>query len=238
MCATNQTQQTPEKSCYMNPLINLPKLTTVKSILLLLLPVYLFLVSEAGYARHTAIVIDADTGNILHEVEANQPWYPASLTKVMTLYMTFEALRAGQIQLGSILTASDHAASQPKSKLGLRRGESLNTRDAILAVITRSANDAAVVLAEAVGGTEDNFAAMMTARARSLGMNNTRFMNATGLPNNWQVTTSRDLALLAWRIQRDFPSYYQYSLPMNFITRAKRCVPSMPLPPSILAQKA
>ncbi len=194
----------------MNPLINLPKLTTVKSILLLLLPVYLFLVSEASYARHTAIVIDADTGNILHEVEANQPWYPASLTKVMTLYMTFEALRAGQIQLGSILTASDHAASQPKSKLGLRRGESLNTRDAILAVITRSANDAAVVLAEAVGGTEDNFAAMMTARARSLGMNNTRFMNATGLPNNWQVTTSRDLALLAWRIQRDFPSYYQY----------------------------
>lgn len=182
----------------------------MKSFLLFLLPVYLFLVSETCFARHAAIVIDADTGNVLHEIEANQPWYPASLTKVMTLYMTFEALKSGQIQLGSLLKASDHASRQPKSKLGLRRGETLTTRDAILAVITRSANDAAVVLAEAVGGTEDNFAAMMTVRARSLGMNNTRFMNATGLPNNWQLTTARDLALLAWKIHRDFPSYYQY----------------------------
>ena len=184
----------------------------MKSFLLFLLPVYLFLVSEASIARHAAIVIDADTGTVLHEVEANQPWYPASLTKVMTLYMTFEALESGQIQLGSILKGSTYQKIplKPKSKLGLRRGEKLTTRDAILAVITRSANDAAVVLAEAVGGTEDNFAAMMTVRARSLGMNNTRFMNATGLPNNWQITTARDLALLAWKIQRDFPSYYQY----------------------------
>jgi D-alanyl-D-alanine carboxypeptidase len=182
----------------------------VKSLLLFLLPVYLFFVSEVSYARYAAIVIDAETGSILHEVESNQPWYPASLTKVMTLYMTFEAVKSGQLQLGSLVKVSDHASRQPKSKLGLRRGEKLTVRDAILAVITRSANDAAVVLAEAVGGNEDNFAAMMTARARSLGMNNSRFMNATGLPNNWQITTSRDLALLAWKIRRDFPSFYPY----------------------------
>lgn len=176
----------------------------------ILISILLFFVSGTSYGRHATIVIDADNGNILHEAEANQLWFPASLTKVMTLYMTFDALKEGQISLQDVLTASWHAARQPNSKLGLRQGERLTIRDAILAVITRSANDAAVVLGEELGGSEENFGAMMTAKARSLGMSSTRFMNATGLPDDLQVTTARDLAILAWRIQRDFPVYYRF----------------------------
>jgi D-alanyl-D-alanine carboxypeptidase len=188
----------------------------VKFTQLILIPVLLFFVSGISYGRHAAIVIDADNGSILHELEANQRWFPASLTKVMTLYMTFDALKEGQLSLQDVLTASSHAARQPNSKLGLRQGEKLTVRDAILAVITRSANDAAVVLGEELGGTEENFGAMMTAKAHSLGMSSTRFMNATGLPNDLQVTTSRDLAVLAWRIQRDFPVYYQFFSAQSF----------------------
>ncbi len=185
-------------------------MTKVKLTLLILNVVWLFTVSEASYARHAAIIIDADNGNVLHEIEATQSWYPASLTKLMTLYMTFEALKAGQIQLHETLTASTHASQQPNSKLGLRRGEHLTVEDAILAIITRSANDASVVLAEYLGETEQNFAANMTSRAHSLGMYNSHFMNATGLPNDWQVTTPRDMAILAWKAQRTFPEYYHY----------------------------
>lgn len=191
-------------------------MTKVKLTLLILNAVWLFAVSEAGYARHAAIIIDADNGNILHEIEATQSWYPASLTKLMTLYMTFDALRAGQIHLHDSMTASTHASQQPNSKLGLRRGEHLTVEDAILAIITRSANDASVVLAEHLGDTEENFAANMTEKAHSLGMYNTHFMNATGLPNNWQVTTSRDMAVLAWKAQRNFPEYYHYFAAHSF----------------------
>lgn len=143
-------------------------------------------------------------------MEATQSWYPASLTKLMTLYMTFDALKTGEIHLHDTLTASTHASQQPNSKLGLRRGEHLTVEDAILAIITRSANDASVVLAEQLGDTEQNFAVAMTEKAHSLGMYNSHFMNATGLPNNWQVTTSRDMAVLAWKAQRNFPEYYHY----------------------------
>lgn len=185
-------------------------MTKVKLTLLILNAVWLFAVSEASYGRHAAIIIDADNGNVLHEIEATQSWYPASLTKLMTLYMTFDALRAGEISLHETLTASAHASQQPNSKLGLRRGEHLTVEDAILAIITRSANDASVVLAEHLGGTEENFATTMTAKAHSLGMYNSHFMNATGLPNNWQVSTPRDMAVLAWKAQRNFPEYYHY----------------------------
>jgi D-alanyl-D-alanine carboxypeptidase len=185
-------------------------MTKVKLTLLVLNIVWLFAVSEVSYGRHAAIIIDADNGNILHEVEATQSWYPASLTKLMTLYMTFDALKSGQIHLHDTLTASTHASQQPNSKLGLRRGEHLTVEDAILAIITRSANDASVVLAEHLGDTEENFAVKMTEKAHSLGMYNSHFMNATGLPNNWQVTTSRDMAVLAWKAQRNFPEYYHY----------------------------
>ncbi len=191
-------------------------MTKVKLTLLILNALCLFVASEASYGRHAAIIIDADNGNVLHEVEATQPWYPASLTKLMTLYMTFEALKAGQISLHETLTASAHASQQPNSKLGLRRGEHLTVEDAILAIITRSANDASVVLAEHLGETEQNFAANMTSRAHSLGMYNSHFMNATGLPNNWQVTTSRDMAILAWKAQRHFPEYYHYFAAHSF----------------------
>lgn len=191
-------------------------MTKVKLALLILNTVWLFLVSETSYARHAAIIIDADNGNVLHEVEATQSWYPASLTKLMTLYMTFDALKAGQIHLHDTLTASTHASKQPNSKLGLRRGEHLTVEDAILAIITRSANDASVVLAEHLGNTEEDFAVNMTAKAHSLGMYNSHFMNSTGLPNNWQVTTSRDMAVLAWKTQRNFPEYYHYFAAHSF----------------------
>jgi D-alanyl-D-alanine carboxypeptidase len=191
-------------------------MTKVKLALLILNIVWLFAVSEASYGRHAAIIIDADNGNILHQVDATQSWYPASLTKLMTLYMTFDALKAGQIHLHDTLTASNHASQQPNSKLGLRRNEHLTVEDAILAIITRSANDASVVLAEHLSGTEENFAVNMTEKAQSLGMFNTHFMNATGLPNNWQVTTSRDMAVLAWKAQRNFPEYYHYFAAHSF----------------------
>lgn len=185
-------------------------MTKVKLALLILNAVCLLAMSEVSYGRHAAIIIDADNGNVLHEVEATQSWYPASLTKLMTLYMAFDALKAGQIHLHDTLTASTHASQQPNSKLGLRRGEHLTVEDAILAIITRSANDASVVLAEHLSDSEDNFAVNMTEKAQSLGMYNSHFMNATGLPNNWQVTTPRDMAVLAWKAQRNFPEYYHY----------------------------
>ncbi|MEY3759681.1 MAG: hypothetical protein RIR39_1172 [Pseudomonadota bacterium] len=185
-------------------------MNTVKSILLILMSVWLLMVPASSYGQHAAIIIDADNGSVLHEENATHSWYPASLTKVMTLYMAFDALQAGQIHLYDTLRASRHAALQPNSKLGLRQGETLTVQDAILALITRSANDAAVVLAEHLGGTEESFAVKMTSKAHSLGMYDTHFMNATGLPHQWQVTTSRDMAMLAWKTQRNFPDYYPY----------------------------
>jgi D-alanyl-D-alanine carboxypeptidase len=196
-------------------------MNTVKSILLILMPVWLLLVPVSSYGRHAAIMIDADNGSVLHEVNATHSWYPASLTKVMTLYMAFDALKAGQIHLYDTLRASYHAARQPTSKLGLRQGETLTVEDAILAVITRSANDAAVVLAEHLGGTEESFAVKMTTRAHTLGMYDTHFMNATGLPHQWQVTTSRDMAILAWKIQRNFPDYYPYFSAHSFYYKGR-----------------
>ena len=176
----------------------------------LILLVFLFLISGVSYGRHAAILIDADNGNVLHELEATHAWYPASLTKVMTLYMIFEALKAGNIHLYDTVITSRHASLQPNSKLGLRFGEGLTVQEAILATITRSANDAAVALAEYLEGTEENFAIKMTAKAHALGMYDTHFMNATGLPHEWQVTTARDMVILAWKIQRNFPSYYPF----------------------------
>jgi D-alanyl-D-alanine carboxypeptidase len=192
-------------------------MSKVKSFFIVLLAFGAVLMTDSASARYAAIMIDAENGNVLHEINATQPWYPASLTKVMTLYMTFEALTTGRIRLHDSISASYHASRQPQSKLGLRAGETLTVEEAIFAVITRSANDAAVVLGEHLGGTEEAFAAQMTAKARQLGMYNTRFMNATGLPNNLQVTTSRDLALLAWKIMSNFPNYYPYFASPGFV---------------------
>lgn len=191
---------------------------TVKSIRFITVSVCLLFVSHLSHARHAEILIDATTGNVLHQVEATQSWYPASLTKLMTIYMALDAINAGKIQLQDPITASYHAARQPQSKLGLHAGETITVEEAILALVTRSANDAAVALAEHIGGTEESFAVKMTEKAHILGMYDTHFMNATGLPHTWQVSTARDLGLLAWRTLHDFPDYYPYfsAHSMNF----------------------
>lgn len=190
-----------------------------KPILLFLLPLCLALFSTAGHAGHAAILIEADSGRILNEVDATHSWFPASLTKVMTLYMAFNALNQRQISLHDTVIASPHAARQPNSKLGLRTGERITVQEAILAIITRSANDAAVALGEHLGGNEENFATKMTAKAHAIGMYDSHFMNATGLPHPWQVTTARDMALLAWRVLHDFPQFYGYFSAHSFYFR-------------------
>ena len=161
-------------------------------------------------ARYAAVVIDADSGQVMYENEAAQRWYPASLTKVMTLYMIFSALESGQLKLNDILTVSKHAAMQPNSRLGLRHGQTISVEQAIMGVTTRSANDAAVLLAETVGGSEARFAAMMTNQAKHLGMSNSSFENASGLPDEGQISSARDLAILSATLIHRFPQYYPY----------------------------
>lgn len=160
--------------------------------------------------RYAAIVIDAETREVLHQDAADEQRFPASLTKMMTLYMLFEAMERGEVSLEDRIVASRHAARQPPSRLGVRRGDSLSVEQAIGALVVQSANDVAVMVGERLGGTEANFAEQMTARARQLGMANTRFMNASGLPNPHIRTTARDMATLSLALWRDFPQYYHY----------------------------
>ncbi len=176
----------------------------------------------AGWKRGTAaIVVDGNTGKVLYEENADSLRHPASLTKIMTLYMLFEQLQAGRLKLDSDLPVSAHAASQSPTKLNLRPGSTIEVEDAIKAVVTRSANDAAVVIGEAIGGTESNFAEMMTRKARALGMSNTTFRNASGLPNPGQVTTARDLSILGRAIQDRFPREYRYFSTRAFVYRGE-----------------
>lgn len=161
-------------------------------------------------SKYSSIVIEYETGRILHAVDPDQQSYPASLTKMMTLYLTFEALTQRRANLEQRLTVSEHAAAMEPSKLGLRPGTSIRLEDALLGLVTLSANDAAVVLGEALGGSEPNFARIMTMKARALGMTRTTFANASGLPNPDQVSTARDMALLGRALIRDFPRYYPY----------------------------
>lgn len=157
-----------------------------------------------------SIIIDANSGSTLQATSADSLRHPASLTKIMTLYMLFERLESGKIKLDSTMDVSAHASSQAPTKLGLRPGQSIRVEDAIKGLVTRSANDAAVVIAEAIGGSEDNFAKAMTRKARALGMSKTVYMNASGLPDEDQVTTARDQATLGRAIQDRFPKYYRY----------------------------
>ena len=176
-----------------------------------------FLVAVAGItilsapvsAKYASIVVDADTGRVLHSVNADTRNYPASLTKIMTLFMTFEAIRDGRLGLHQKLTTSYTAQSRQPSKLGLRKGQKITVKDAITALITKSANDVATVLAEAMGGTERKFAVKMTRRARQLGMSRTTFKNASGLPNRGQLSTARDMATLGLALMRTFPREYR-----------------------------
>jgi D-alanyl-D-alanine carboxypeptidase len=154
--------------------------------------------------------MDAETGTVLHAANADTRNYPASLTKMMTLYMTFEALDRGRLSLHQRLPVSQRAQGMTPSKLYLRAGRTIRVEDAVLALVTKSANDAAVVLAEALGGEEWKFARMMTKRARELGMRRTTFRNASGLPNRHQLSTARDMATLSRALIYDYPHYYHY----------------------------
>ena len=169
--------------------------------------------------RYAAIVIDVESGDVLHSANADATRYPASLTKMMTLYMLFEALEEGSLRLDQPLPVSSRAAAMPASKLWLQAGSSISVEDAIKALVVRSANDVAVVVAEALGGSEGNFADMMTRRARELGMESTVFRNASGLPDNRQVTTARDMATLSIRVMQDFPQHYHYFSTQSFTYR-------------------
>jgi D-alanyl-D-alanine carboxypeptidase len=172
--------------------------------------------------RYADIVVDANTGDVLHATNADAIRHPASLTKIMTLYMLFERLDSGRVRLDSQMEVSAHAASQAPTKLGVRPGQTLMVEDAIKALVTKSANDAAVVVAEYLGGSEDEFAKMMTRKARALRMSRTVYKNASGLPDAGQVTTARDQALLGLAIQDRFPRYYRYFATESFAYRGMR----------------
>ncbi len=194
----------------------LPQLAAVPVILLGAL---LATPAQAGYA---AIVIDADTGRVLHSRNADTRNYPASLTKMMTLFLTFEALEHGTLKLDQRLRVSKRAAGQPASKLGLKAGTTITVEDAIRAITIKSANDVATVIAEALGGTEIKFSKMMTKRARALGMKRTSFRNASGLPNRRQLSTARDMSILARALIERFPNYYGYFSEASFQYNGKK----------------
>ena len=157
--------------------------------------------ADAANSKYASLVMDADTGRVLHSVNADQRLHPASLTKMMTLFLVFDALDTGRLTPNQRLPVSAYAAQQSPSKLGLVEGDTIRVDEAVLAMITKSANDVAVVAAEALGGTESNFALMMTARARKLGMDQTTFRNASGLPIDGQASTAMDMAILARALQ-------------------------------------
>jgi D-alanyl-D-alanine carboxypeptidase len=171
---------------------------------------------HADTRRYAAFVADANTGDVLHSRLADARRYPASLTKMMTLYLLFEAIEAGELSLSDTLTASRIAASQQPSNLNLSPGDTISVETAIRALVIKSANDVAVIVAEQLGTTERAFAVEMTARARELGLSNTTFRNASGLPNSRQVTTARDMARLTLALRRDFPQYMSYFSERSF----------------------
>lgn len=158
--------------------------------------------------RYASIIVDMDNQEIIHARQIDEARFPASLTKIMTLYLTFDALDQGRLKIDQWLPVSAYAASQPPTKLGLKAGQKVLVRDAINALIIRSSNDAAMVLAEAIGGSEQNFAAQMTQRAHQLGMQRTIFRNPHGLPHSEHRSTARDMAKLANALIRDHRSYY------------------------------
>jgi D-alanyl-D-alanine carboxypeptidase len=178
--------------------------------------------AAASASGGAAIVVDAKTGKVLYSENPDTRRFPASLTKMMTLYLLFERLDAGKVSLMSRIPISAHAAAQAPSKLGLKPGSTISVRDAIYAVVTRSANDIAVAIGEYVGGSEDAFAVRMTAKARELGMNNTIFRNASGLPNPGQVTTARDMATLGRALQDRFPGYFKFFATPSFVFNGHR----------------
>ncbi len=169
-----------------------------------------------------AIVVDMNTGHILYSQDPDRLRSPASLTKIMTLYILFGYLKTGKMTLDTELAVTPHAARQAPTKLGLKSGATIRTSDAIKGLITKSANDAAAVVAENIAGTEEDFARLMTQTARTIGMKNTVFRNASGLPNPEQLTTARDMAILASHVIRDYPEYYGHFETRYFTYKGQR----------------
>ena len=160
--------------------------------------------------KFSAVVVDASNGHVLYEKNADEMRYPASLTKMMTLYLTFDAIKRGKISLYQNLPVSAKAAGQPETNINLTEGDKLMVEEAIEALVVRSGNDASVVLAEKLGGTTWGFAQMMTQKARELGMRDTTFRNPNGLPDDGQYTSAFDMARLGIALRRDFPEYFKY----------------------------
>jgi len=171
----------------------------------------------AARPRYAAFMVDANTREVLYANAADEPRHPASLTKMMTLYLTFDALEAGRLKITDPVFVSRHAAAQQPSRLGLAVGQSLSVDNAISVVAVKSANDIAVALAEKLGGTEPAFVVMMNAKAQALGMRNTHFANASGLTNATNVTTARDLSILALALIHDHPRFYRYFSERDFV---------------------
>ena len=173
-------------------------------------------------SKYSGFVVDAKTGRTLYDYKADVRRYPASLTKIMTLYLLFEEIEAGRMSMQTPLKVSRYAASRPPSKLGLKPGSSIRAKDAILALVTKSANDVAVVVAENVSGSVPKFAKRMTRTARALGMKRTTFRNPSGLPNKAQVTTARDMATLGRAIKQRFPKYFKLFSTRSFSYKGRR----------------
>ncbi len=172
--------------------------------------------ANAAGTKYAGIVIDANTGNVLYSENADTLHYPASLTKMMTVYLTFEALEAGRITLDTPVVFSRNAAAQAPTKLGIGPGRSVTVREAILGIVTKSANDAAMALGEMLGGSEEGFARLMNDKARALGMTRTTYRNPNGLPNTAQMTTARDQARLGVALREHFPQYYGFFSETSF----------------------
>lgn len=179
-------------------------------------------VGLAAERGRSELVLDAGTGEIIWQENANELRYPASLTKLMTLYLLFEAVEAGKLSMDSPLTVSAAAAAKPPAKLGLTVGSTITVRDAVTALAVRSANDVAAVIAENLAGSEDAFARVMTARAKKLGMTRTHFANASGLPDEGQISTARDMALLALSMRTRFPAYQSFFTLREFTFKGRR----------------
>jgi D-alanyl-D-alanine carboxypeptidase len=195
-------------------------------ILALFLMLSLGLAAAPAAARSVNVLVDAKDGTVLRADGANALWYPASLTKMMTAFMVFEAAKAGQIHLSDKITVSANAAGQSPTKFGFKTGQKITIEQAVTAMIVVSGNDAAVALAEAIGGTEERFAQMMTTTAHRIGMTRSEFRNASGLPNAGQVTTARDMAELAMHILESYPEHYHF-FGKRSVTIAGRTQPSV-----------
>ena len=198
--------------------------SSLKTIMILALAMS-FVVADAASsmaARSSAIVVDAKTGKVLYSSDANGRRYPASLPKMMTLYLTFEAMAKGRISKNTPVPFSAKAAAEPPTKLGVKAGGAVSVETAILSMVTKSANDSATALGELLGGSESNFARMMTAKARQLGMDGTVFRNANGLPDPGQFTTAHDMAMLGIALREHYPQYYGYFSQRSFLYGRQR----------------